>query len=92
MKTKLKALIVLVAVYFAPPAFGGELEDLRKDLQLVQSEISAEEARYQAAKAQMERSQVVAQFLFPALKTREAEIRARIEKLEAEARVKKDSK
>lgn len=73
-------------------AEGGELEELKKDLTIVQIKIAEEEARYQAAKAQMERSQVIAQYMFPELRLREKQLAEKIEKLIAEAEKAKNDK
>ena len=58
-----------------------EVDDLKRELSIIQLKISEEEARYQAAKAQMERAQIVAQYLFPDLKARERQLVEKIEKL-----------
>ena len=58
-----------------------EVDDLKRELTIIQLKINEEEARYQAAKAQMERSQLIAQYLFPELRMREKQIVEKIEKL-----------
>src|SRR5262245_6935124 len=62
----------------------GEIEEMRKDLDLIQARIAEEEARYQAAKAAMERAQIVAQYLFPELRQREKQLNEKLSVLIAE--------
>ena len=72
------------AILIATNVYAGELDEVRKELQAIQARIGEEEARYQAAKAAMERSQIVAQYLFPELRQREKQLAEKIEALAAE--------
>jgi hypothetical protein len=78
----MKRFLLAFAFLLLPLALSAaEIDDLKKELTIVQLKISEEEARYQAARAQMERAQLVAQYLFPELKTREKQLVEKIEKL-----------
>jgi len=93
-RAKMKTLTWVIAIwlFIAHLVHAGELEDLRKDLTIVQQKIGEEEARYQAAKLAMERSQLIAIYLFPELRKREGELMQKIQKLEAEGDKKPDPK
>lgn len=86
------SLALALALTLSSAAVAGEMEDLKKDLTLVQSRISEEEARYQQAKAQMERSQVVAQYVFPELRVREQQLIEKITRLEQEQKSRAEAK
>ena len=86
MNGKLKPGVLILSLILYPFAFlsfAGEIDELRKELVAVQARISEEEARYQAAKAAMERSAVVAQYLFPELRLREKQLTEKIDMLVA---------
>jgi hypothetical protein len=68
----------------ALPCAAGDLEEAQKELLAIQARIAEEEARYQAAKAAMERSQVIAQYVFPELRIREKQLAEKIDVLMAE--------
>ena len=71
----------LFAFILCPSLMAAEVDDLKREFSIIQLKISEEEARYQAAKAQMERAQIVAQYLFPDLRARERQLVEKIEKL-----------
>src|SRR5262245_2238982 len=85
-ETRLKMLVqsLLIILLSAFPVFAGELEEMRKELTAIQARIGEEEARYQAAKAAMERSQIIAQYVFPELRAREKQLSEKIELFIAE--------
>lgn len=76
---------LLLFLLFASVASAGELDEVQKELQAVQARIAEEEARYQAAKAAMERSQIIAQYVFPELRLREKQLMEKIQTLSAAA-------
>ena len=59
-----------------------EIDELRKELAVIQSQMNEERALYQAAKASMERSDIVAKYLFPQLQAKERELTGKIQKIE----------
>jgi len=75
--------IILFLIVTAPiAAIAGEREDLERDLRDVQRELDVERYRYDRAKAEMERADLVARFVFPRLQQREAEIKRKIEEID----------
>src|SRR5262245_40669148 len=81
---KFAAIFTCTVFLFTVLAYAGELEESRKELAAIQARIAEEEARYQAARAAMERSQIVAQYVFPDLRAREKQLSEKIEILTIE--------
>lgn len=74
---------VAIVVFIAFDAFGGEADELKKDLAVVQSQMAEERALYLAAKAAIERSEIVAKYLFPILQAREQDLTQKIQRAES---------
>ena len=72
------SLFVGFYLILVTPGFADEIQELRKDVALIQSRIDLERARYQEAKAKMERSELVAKYLLPELQAREKELEEKI--------------
>ncbi len=75
-----QVVLLFTALVFILSAsvFADEIEGLKKDAALIQSRIELERARYQEAKAKIERSEVVAKYLLPELRAREKELKEKI--------------
>jgi chromosome segregation ATPase len=76
------AFVLCVVSLSLSLASAGELEDARKDLAVVRATLDAERQRYNAAKAEMDRSIMFARTEMSALLQREKELAEKIEKLE----------
>lgn len=81
------SLSVGLYLILATPGFADEV--LEKALMLIQSRIELERSRYQEAKAKMERSELVAQYLLPELQAREKALQEKIAELETEKKEKR---
>jgi hypothetical protein len=92
LKINRSILVVLFILFIAGLAPAGELDDARSQLVAVQAKLAEERALYLAAKAAMERSEVVAQFYFPELQKREKELLEKIAQIEAKGKTEKDKK
>lgn len=75
---------ILFIILFSSGASASELSEIKINLTIVQSRIDLERARYQEAKAKMERSELVAKYLLPELQERERVLQNKIAKLETE--------
>jgi len=84
MKQFAANFIILILIVTAPIAAAAE-EDraaLERELATVQAQLDVERYRYDRAKAEMERADLVARFIFPRLQQREAEIKKKLEEIE----------
>ena len=71
-----RVILGLITIFLlTAPLHASEIEELKKEVVVLQVQIKLEQARFEEAKAKMERSQVVWKFLIP-------QLRAKVEALE----------